>query len=136
MRALLLALAAAAAAQPPPPPPPPPPPQVRWPGEFRARVNESINGARAFYETEYSLQANAELRVGAERGTTLLFDYNSSRVLTFQPAAKTCTVAPASWPIFAPRVDTFKCECPFAPSAAPPSSSHFSYCAPRRCRHG
>ena len=114
---LLLLLAVAAAAQ-----PPPPPPQVRWPGEFRALVNESIRGgARDIYVTEYSLQANAELRVGAVRGTTQLFDYNSSRVFTFQPAAKTCTAAPASWPIFAPRVDTFKCAWTFSPLAALPS---------------
>ena len=83
-----------------------PPPQVHWPTEFRAAVNESINGERALYDTEYSISFNSEMRI--QNGTTQLFDYNSSKVYTINAKARTCIVAATRYPIFEPAVSTFK----------------------------
>ena len=83
-----------------------PPPQVVWPTEFRAAVNESMNGERALYDTEYSITFNSEMRIS--NGTIQLFNYNSSKVYTIQPKGKTCTVAPNKYPIFEPNLAVFK----------------------------
>ena len=84
------------------------PPQVTWPPEFRAACNESIAGKWQTYDQEFSLSANAEIRVSSP-GMSTLTDHNSSRTYAITKGPPpACAESPSQWPIFKPDLSVFR----------------------------